>query len=165
MIELQGRARWLLWALPLGQLLAVLPAAAYLWAAVRTDPTDRSSLWTLVAGLVAAVLGAWALRGQARVRTVRYLASGRLPPSEENVLKAIREVRALPSWLLASAAPMPAGTLSRTILPMISASDIPAVRTPNRPSAAAAVTAPTSHATSPSTNASIQPASRRKPAR
>ncbi len=102
MSELQGRSRWLLWPAAWASLFAALPAAAYLWAAVRVPSREPARLVILGLLVLAAIVGLFAMRGQARVRTVRRLATGRLEPSERNLIAAIREARGVPWWISAS---------------------------------------------------------------
>jgi len=103
MIELVGRSRWLLMGLLAGNTLSATAAIAYLWATVRLGDVDGSRLWTAIVLIAVVLTAVWALRAQAKVRTVRHLANGRLAPTEENLLAAIIEVRRLPSWIGRSA--------------------------------------------------------------
>jgi methyl-accepting chemotaxis protein len=95
----QNRSRWLLWPLPQGNAIAAICGAAYVFASVRAERADTARAFMLGLLVLTLLFAVWALRAQSRVRTVRHLASGRLATSEENLIAAIREVRALPDWL------------------------------------------------------------------
>lgn len=95
----QGRSRWLLWPLPQGNAVAAGAAAAYLYTTLRIERADSSRALTLCLLGLLVLFAIWAFRAQAKVRTVRYLANGRLPLTEANLLAALREVRAVPDWL------------------------------------------------------------------
>ncbi len=99
MIELEGRSRWLLMGLPYGCALAAAASIVYLWTTARLAGADASRVWTLLALLSMALTSSWALLAQAKVRTIRHLATGRLAANEDNLIAAIREVRALPGWV------------------------------------------------------------------
>ena len=102
MIDLQGRAAWLLWPVVWGSALAAVAAGLYANATLHFSGLDLARTATFSGFIVGVVFALFALVAQARVRTVRHLALSRLATDESNLIAAIREVRALPDWLVAA---------------------------------------------------------------
>jgi methyl-accepting chemotaxis protein len=94
----KGRDRWLLSSYVWGNAFGGLVAAIYAYQTLELGGSGGRllSVWA-----VPAIVGVlyWMFAGSRRLRTARYLAAGRATVSDETVIDALREVRALPDWL------------------------------------------------------------------
>jgi methyl-accepting chemotaxis protein len=93
-----GRDRWLLATYAWGNAAAGFIAALYAFQAIDLGggAAQLLTVWALPATAGALY---WIFAGVRRLRTMRYLASGRSTFSDEAVISSIREARALPDWL------------------------------------------------------------------
>jgi methyl-accepting chemotaxis protein len=94
-----------------GKGVGVLTVIVYAFLTIPLVP--GTAVWLAILGLVAGALATWLsdVVGQGGLKALRALCKGRLPPGPQNLLRALKETRALPDrafwtdlvcWLVAS---------------------------------------------------------------
>ncbi len=96
---LKDRVRWLQNPSTMVSLLAAAVGTFYAWLTLELSPSDRTLLGTLTALGVAAAIVTSEIRMMQRLRGLRGLASGALPPTRESLVQAIAEVHGFPDYL------------------------------------------------------------------
>ena len=96
---LKDRTRWLLNPSAFANLTIAIIATTYAWLTLHLSAVNLTMFFTFVAIFAATIVIYAELRGLARLKSLRGLASGALAADRPNLMLAIREVHRFPDDL------------------------------------------------------------------